>query len=209
MSDHRPEPVESEPTQILDPEAERAEREAAAARSREEARAARDRSLGKVNAPAQPVAAPPVVVRRTTDTFLGALGLFVLRLVTAAVLGVRGYQHLTGIPAFTDFITRAVLPYPHYLAWGIAIAEVVGAVSLVFGLLTRVTGIVMAILMVGALARVMWGAVSPFHAGVAGFTGELELVLAAVGVLFFCLGAGRWSVDGSVRAGRDKARASY
>ena len=209
MADHRSEPVEGEPTQILDPEAERAEREAAAARARDEARAARDRTLGKVSGPAEPVAAPPVVVKRTTDRFLGALGLFVLRLVIAAVMGVRGYQHLTDIPAFTAFLTRAVIPYPHYLAWGIGIAEVLAAVSLVFGLLTRVAGLGIAALMVGALARVMWGAVNPFQHGVPGFVGELELVLAGVGVLFFCLGAGRWSIDGSVRAGRQKARATY
>lgn len=209
MSEHRSDPVEGEPTQILDPEAERAEREAAAARAREEARAARDRSLGKVSGSAEPVAAPPVVVKRTTDRFLGSLGLFVLRLVTAAILGVRGYQHLTDIAAFTDFLTRAELPYPGYLAWGVAIAEVVAAVALVFGLLTRAAGLGIAVLCVAALARVMWGAVNPFQAGVPGFIGELELLLAGVGFVLFCLGAGRWSIDGSVRAGRQKARSTY
>ena len=208
MSEHRSDPPEGEPTQILDPEAERAEREAAAARAREEARAARDRSLGKVHGAAEPVPAPPVLVKRTTDRFLGSLGLFVLRLVTAAVMGVRGYQHLIDIPGFTDFLTRAELPYPTYLAWGIGIAEVLAAVSLLFGLLTRAAGLGIAVLMVGALARVMWGAVNPFQSGVPGFIGETELVLAGVGFLFFCLGAGRWSIDGSIRAGRQKSRAT-
>ena len=198
-------PDEVEHTRVLDPEAERAEREAAAARAREEARAARDRSLGKVAA-TEPAPAPPMTVKRTTDGFFGSLGLFLLRVVVAGVLGVRGYQNLTDIQAFTDFLTRAALPSPHYLAWGIGVAEILAAVSLLFGLLTRVAGLGIAALMIGALARVMWGAVNPFQPGVPGFIGELELVLAAVGIVFLCLGAGRWSIDGSVRAGRQKAK---
>ncbi len=130
-----------------------------------------------------------MAVKRTTDGFFGSLGLFLLRLVVAGDMGVRGYQHLTDIQAFTDFLTRAELPSPTYLAWGIGVAEILAAVSLLFGLLTRVAGFGIAALTIAALARVMWGAVNPFQPGVPGFIGELELVLASVGIVLLCLGA--------------------
>lgn len=177
------------------------------ARLREEAQAARAKALGKVE-PGQPVAAPPVAQKRVTDKFFGSLGLFALRLVAAAVLAVYGYQHLSDIGSFTDYVTKVGLPSPHYLAWGIAICEVLGAVALLFGALTRVAGLGLAALMVCALVFVKWGAVNPFQAGTAGFIGELELVLAGLGLAILCLGGGRWSIDGSVRIGRERARAA-
>ncbi len=177
------------------------------ARARLEAHAARDKALGKVEA-AAPVPAPPVAQKRITDKFFGSFGLFALRLVAAASLGVRGYQHLTDVHGFTTFLTTAGLPYPQYLSWGIAIAEVLAAVALLFGVLTREAALGLAALAIGALVFIEWGATNPFRSGIAGFNGELELVLAGVGLALACLGGGRWSIDGSVRAGRQAARAA-
>lgn len=175
--------------------------------ARAEARAARDRSLGKVAQTDDPVQPPAPVHKRTTDRFLGSLGLFLLRLVLAGIIGIHGYQHVTSVNTFTDFLAKVGLPSAHYLAWGIGIAEMLAAVALLFGLLTRIAGLGVCALMVGALVKVMWGAANPFHSGVSGFTGELELMLAAVGFVIFCLGAGRWSIDGSFRATRQRNKA--
>lgn len=189
----------TEQTRLIDPEGYDADRA--------EARAARDRSLGKVARPDEPVQPPAAVHRRVTDKFFGSLGLFVLRLVVAGIIGIHGYQHLTEVNAFTDFLTKVGLPSPHYLAWGIGAAEMLAAVALLFGVLTRVAGLGVCALMVGALVKVMWGAANPFHAGQTGFTGELEVLLAAVGFVILCVGAGRWSIDGSFRSARQRAKA--
>ena len=59
----------------------------------------------------------------------------------------------------------------------------------------------------GALAFVQWGAWSPFVPGQPGFLGELELLLAAVGLTLMLVGAGGWSLDRSFRAGRQRDKA--
>jgi len=46
-----------------------------------------------------------------------------------------------------------------------------------------------------ALAYVKWRTGALFTEGQPGFTGELELLLAAVGVLFVGVGGGGWTVD--------------
>lgn len=197
-----PTQVINEPTQVMNPVDDQAE----AARRRAEERAARDRALGKVARSTDPTPEAPVIPKPTTEKFLPSLGLFLLRLVTAGIMGIHGFQKLTDIPATQAFLTSLNLPSPHYLAWGLGAAEVLAAVALVFGLLTRVAGLGVAAIAIGALVLVKWGKKNPFVAGQPGFTGELELLLAAVGIVLFCVGAGRWSVDGSVASGRRKAK---
>lgn len=150
-----------------------------------------------------------IVTTRNTDKFLPSLGLFLLRLVTAAIFGIHGVNKLLNIPATTDMIGRTLLPYPSILAVVVGAAEVAIAIALVFGLLTRVAGLGVVLITVGALVFVLWGqSWSPFAAGEAGFIGELELLLAAVGVLFMSVGAGGWAVDRGFRARRSADRAA-
>lgn len=185
----------SEPTAILNDDELRAHQ-----------RAERDRALGRVRTPAGPDPVRPEIPKPTTHKFLPSLGLFLLRLVTAGIMGIHGYQKLNNISGTEAFMTSLNLPSPAYLAWGIGIAEILAAVALVFGLLTRVAGLGIAALTIGALALVQWKAGNPFETGKPGFTGELELLLAAVGLLFLCIGAGRWAIDGQISANRRKAK---
>ncbi|MEL4503644.1 DoxX family protein [Luteococcus sp. H138] len=167
--------------------------------------AERDRALGRVRTTG-PDPVRPEVPKPTTHKFLPSLGLFLLRLVTAGIMGIHGYQKISDLSKTQAFMTSLNLPSPTYLAWGIAIAEILAAVALVFGLLTRVAGLGIAALTIGALALVQWKAGNPFEAGKPGFAGELELLLAAVGILLFCVGAGRWAIDGQLSANRRKAK---
>lgn len=146
------------------------------------------------------------VTERSTDKFAGALALFLLRLVVAAIVGIRGLYHLLNLPATTELVQGTVLPYASILAIALGAAEVAIAVALVFGLLTRLAGIGLMLVAGGALGFVLWGPWSPFIAGQAGFTGELELLLVAVGALFLLVGAGGWSVDRGFRTRRTETR---
>lgn len=199
-------------TGVDDPElvAER-EREAAAvaeaemARIRAEERAARDRALGTIRS--ESLAEPVVVTTpnvRSTDKFSGALGLFLLRLVTAVIVGTHGAQKLLDVPATQTLFENIGLPYAPYLAWGVGVAEVLAAVALIFGFLTRVAGAGVAVIAISALSLVKWGLVNPFVAGEPGFIGELELLLAAVGVLLMLVGGGGWGIDAGIRRGRQR-----
>lgn len=157
-------------------------------------------------APARVAPETVTVTQRTTDRFAGSLGLFLLRLVTAGIIGFHGLNHLLNLPATTRLIQSTVLPAPGILAIVLGAAEVAIAIALVFGLLTRLAGLGLALVAGGALAFVQWGASNPFVPGQDGFTGELELLLVAVGLLFMLVGAGGWSVDHGFRARRQESR---
>ncbi len=149
-----------------------------------------------------------VVTKRQTDGFMGALSMFLLRLVVAAIMGIHGVSKLLDIPQATEVFTNTVLPYPRWFAIGVGAAEVAIAIALVFGVLTRLAGLGVTLIGAGALALVYWGPWSPFVPGKPGFTGELELLLTVVGIVLLAIGAGRWSVDSAFRRRREEDRAA-
>lgn len=163
------------------------------------------------------VAAAPVTVtkpepirveKRTTDKFVGSLGLFLLRLIVAGIFAIRGLGILTDLPTATKTFAATILPQPELWAIITGASSLAIALALVLGLLTRVAGLGVALIAGGALALVYWGSsFSPFVAGQPGFYGELELLLAGVGIMFLTVGAGGWSLDRSFRdaRGRDEA----
>ncbi len=169
-------------------------------------RAERDRAMGKVPAAtAAPVEAPKLP-KRTTDKFFGSLGLFLLRLIAAFSLGIHGLQRLADMKGTQQVFSNTVLPAPVAFAWGVAIVEVLVAALLVFGFATRLAGFLMTVVAVGTLAFIQWGSWSIFVDGQTGFIGELDLLLAGIGLVLLCLGGGSWSIDGAVRRSRFKAK---
>lgn len=186
------------PAQGEDPEEARAQQRAAN-------RAERNRALGKVDRPRPepPTTTAPIVAVPTTDRLAGSLGLFLLRLITAGIMFVHGVQHLVNMTATQNFIdSSTVLPEPQIMAWVLGVGEILIGVALLFGFLTRVAGFFLAVLGGMALGFVMWGSVNPFQADTPGFTGELELLLLGVGLLFLFVGSGRWAIDGAMRTRR-------
>lgn len=177
------------------------------ASERAAAKAERQRALGVKSQPT-PVDEPadPTPTKHNTDRFLGSLGLFLLRLVTAAVMGVHGAQKLLDLDGTTQFFSSTALPYPGVLAPLTAVAEVLIALALVLGLLVRAAGLGVLLVAVGALVFVHWYQ-NPFQAGQSGFGGEGELLLAGIGLLFICVGGGWWGVDAAMRRGRARRKA--
>lgn len=164
----------------------------------------RNRALGLVHheEPAEPIVpftAPP---QRTTDKWHGALTFFLLRLVTAVIVGIHGAQRLMNIGDTTAYFSKSLLPQSEYFAVGVSMAECVIAGLLVLGLMTRVAGLLLVVVEAIMLAFFVWGKASPFQDGAIGFIGEPELLLAVVGVVFLMLGAGGWAFDAAVRRTR-------
>lgn len=196
-------PEEAEPTRVDVVSDE--ERKLAAERAAR--REARVQALAATAPVAAPAPAPIVLIKPTTDKFFGSLGLLLLRWVTAGILAIRGLNLLTDIPAAQAQFAQTLIPEPQIMAIVTGVAALLIALSLVIGLLTRIAGLGVALIAGGALAFVQWGAWSPFVPGQPGFLGELELLLAAVGLTLMLVGAGGWSLDRSFRAGRQRDKA--
>lgn len=171
----------------------------------------REARLRALSGPESVVVAPPaaaVVARPSTDRFAGAFGLLLLRFVVAAILAVHGAQLVTDPTGAEVLFARTLLPQPGLWSLVTAVSELVIAAALVVGLLVRAAGVGVALIAAGALAFVEWGPWSPFVPGRPGFLGELELLLAVVGLVLLFVGAGGFSLDRAFRAARDRGRAA-
>ncbi len=178
-----------------------------AARARQKAE--RDRRLGTVAPAAAPAAAPAGKPRtkRTTDKFAGSLGLFFLRVVAAATVGVLGFQIITESGPVISALQGIGVPQADMVSMGVGVLVLVIAVMLLFGLGTRIAAVLLVALAAATLAFFRWGRFNPFIAGQAGFSGDMELLLAGIGLCFLFLGAGGWSIDAGLRRSRARKKA--
>jgi len=182
-----------------------AQRKAEEARVRDQERAARAKALGTVEVSEDDVTVPPPE-RHINDRFIGSVGLALIRLVLAAVLGVRGIQVLWNIPATTTWLEDRSIPYAAPIAWALGALLVIITLLLILGFGVRLAGLLTAALAISMLVFVQWGYANPFVAGQAGFTGDWDVMVAGVGLALFCLGSGGWAVDAAMRFNRAKRK---
>jgi putative oxidoreductase len=142
--------------------------------------------------PADPA---PAKTRHIIDRWDGALGLFVLRVVVAVIFVIRGLQKVQHLDVTRTQFEQLGIPYADTMAFAVGVCEVAIAIALVFGIAMRAVGVGIAIIGIGALAYVKWRTGAVFTDGQPGFVGELELLLAAVGLMFAGVGGGGWTVD--------------
>ncbi|OYO24128.1 hypothetical protein CGZ93_04735 [Enemella dayhoffiae] len=174
------------------------------AAERQRRRQERDQALGTRRKAVEPAAAPVAPKpKRTTDKFLGSFGLLILRLVTAGIMGIHGYAKAMDITKVQQMLNDTIIPEPVIMSYVLAASEVAIAVALVLGMLTRLAGLGVAAIGIGALVFVKW-IQNPFTGN--SLSGELELLLGAVGVLLLCVGAGGASVDAAFRRRRAAAK---
>lgn len=172
------------------------------AQERDRRRAERDQALGtrrRVAEEVEPEPVAPIKPKRTTDKFLGSFGLFMLRLVVAAIIGLHGFAKALDLGAVQTMLANTVIPEPVMMSYVLTGAEIAIALALVFGLFTRLAGLGVAAIGIGSLVFVHW-ITNPFVGNA--LTGELELLLGGVGLLLICVGAGGWSVDAAFRRRR-------
>lgn len=174
-----------------------------AARVRREERAARDRQLGKVIAAPDDPDEPLVTKFTAPSTYKGlpSLGALLFRLVIAAVVGIRAWQHITHLSATRDMWAATIVPSPGIIAWTQIGLEIAIAVMLVLGLGTRIAGLLLLVLAITQLAFIQWGVVSPFQPGAADFIGVVDVLFAGAGILFATVGGGRIAFDGAIHTG--------
>ena len=171
---------------------------------RQERAAARERSLGQVRAAETPDAPEPVVPFTTPSTYkpFPSLGFLLLRLVVVGVLGVRAWRHWAELALTRQVWDQSLLRNGALLSWVTIGLEIGIALMLLLGLGTRVAGFLLLAYAVVLLAFVDWGAADIIQPGYFGFLGDLDLVLAVLGLFFVTVGGGRAGIDGSIYSGR-------
>jgi len=125
------------------------------------------------------------------------------RLLIASIFLMSGISKLTDLPGTVAHMTEAGIPYAQTLATVAGIAEVMGALSLIAGLLTRVgsAGLILFMIPATLIFHAFWN-----------FEGKERMPqmlnfmknLAIIGGLagFVAFGAGRFSLDHKLRRSR-------
>ncbi len=121
------------------------------------------------------------------------LGPLLLRVGVGIVFAGHGWQKFGGgVGNVAQLLESLEVPAPSVVAWLQVIAEGVGGLLLLGGLLTRFAVLPLIVIMIGAIAlvKVDVGLIVPDAAGA-----ELDIALLAglLGLLF--IGPGRWSLD--------------
>ena len=109
-------------------------------------------------------------------------GMFILRLVLGLVFVIHGAEKLSDMTRVIAFF--GTLGLGAWIAWFIALLEVVGGAALILGVATRFFGALFAIEMVVILF--MFGGVFTTH--------QFELLLAAAALSVALTGSGNWSL---------------
>jgi len=145
--------------------------------------------------------------RRVTNA--ASIGLLLLRLGSGALLFVHGLQHAKDIDGLTAQVRSADVPFSvpdAVAAWVMAVGELGLGILLAVGFLTRVAGVLVAVLM--GLVYASWyvphGHLLTLSAPV-GVPGENVLGMGLVGLVLLFTGPGRLAVDAGFRRGRGSA----
>lgn len=129
---------------------------------------------------------------------LADLGPLCIRVGVGAVFAVHGWQKFDNGPEnFAVFLDSLNVPAPETVAWLQTIAEGIGGLMLIAGLMTRLVTLPLIAIMIGAITLVKvdlpgWGFVVD---GATGFELETGLLAGLLGLLF--IGPGRLSLDGA------------
>ena len=133
---------------------------------------------------------------------LADLGPLCLRVGVGAVFAVHGWQKYDqiGVGNFAGFLESLGVPAPETVAWLQTIAEGVGGLMLIAGVMTRLVTLPLIAIMLGAIFMVkdeLPGAGFVVDASV-GIGRELETGLLAGLLALLFIGPGRLSVDGAL-----------
>jgi putative oxidoreductase len=125
-------------------------------------------------------------------------------LMLRVILGFTFFIH--GVVKFQGGIENTVgwfdsLGLPGFLAYGVALLEVVGGIALVLGLFSRVVSGLLALLMVGAIVKVKLAVGFLGNGQMAGY--ELDLAFLAMAVFIAINGSKAYALDQFIFKGQE------
>jgi putative oxidoreductase len=138
---------------------------------------------------------------KTHDSWVG----LILRIVLGSVILAHGAQKLLGwfggqgyAGTMTSFTQQMGLPW--LVAFLVIIGESFGSLTLIAGLLTRLTAASYIVIMLGAIVTVHWqnGFFMNWFGRQQGEGFEFHLLVIAMSAALVVIGGGRWSVDGII-----------
>ncbi|HEX5544096.1 MAG TPA: DoxX family protein [Nitrospira sp.] len=138
---------------------------------------------------------------RTDDSWAG----LILRIGLGVVIFAHGAQKLlgwfggSGFEGTMGFFTNN-MGLPWLVAFLVIIAESLGSLGLIVGLLTRFTAASFIVIMIGAIATVHWpyGFFINWFGRQQGEGFEYHLLVIAMSAALVTIGGGRWALDGVI-----------
>jgi putative oxidoreductase len=126
--------------------------------------------------------------------------LLLLRVAVGGLLLEHGLPKLGHPSVFIDTVGRLGVPVHQVAGWLQILGEIGLGCLILVGLLTRIAGVLLTIMM-----GLVWIVVHLPHGWSPGqgFDGEIALLLAVLGLVLALTGAGAWSLD-AVLAGRSR-----
>ncbi|MGE3769506.1 MAG: DoxX family protein [Bdellovibrionales bacterium] len=119
------------------------------------------------------------------------LGPLVARIVVGYTFMLTGWGKLNNLPQITDYFTELGIPFPHVLTPFVSGVECFGGLLLILGLLTRISGGALAIVMIVATISAKWSDVDSLET----LFGFEEATYFAVFTWLAICGAGKASID--------------
>ena len=133
---------------------------------------------------------PGINVRETSP-----YGLFILRIVLGIAFAVHGWGKLSGgVDNVAGFFGTIGVPAAALVAWIVTIVELVGGILLIIGALTQIVGILLALVVLGAIVFAYIAQGNPIVDRGA-ITWEKEAVFAAAALCLTLAGPGAWALD--------------
>ena len=118
------------------------------------------------------------------------------KIILRAVLGLTFFIH--GLSKFQGGIANTVgffdsLGIPGFMAYVVAVIELIGGIALLLGLGTRIVSLLFALIMIGAIFTVKLSVTFLGNGQMAGY--ELDLILLAASIYFFFAEKSKLSLD--------------
>ncbi len=121
-------------------------------------------------------------------------GLFVLRLALGVIFVAHGYPKLFKMfGGFAGWLESIGIKPGKFWAAVVGVTEFFGGIAVILGVFTQVAGLLLAINMIVAMAKVKWGKVKMIEMDKMGW--EIDLALFALALALVFLGAGAYSLS--------------
>lgn len=115
-------------------------------------------------------------------------GLLLIRIGVGIIFFLHGFKKITNLDGTTGFFSSLGIPFASFMALIVALVETLGGISMIVGIFTKISGLLLSCVMLVAifLVKIPKGGFSSAEF-------ELMLLLSALGISF--IGSGKYSIS--------------